>query len=50
MLNKIYTVIDDCAIVLVTADRIKAALKLMELTEKYDGKQSYFWFDEGELK
>jgi len=48
--SKVYRVVDNGTVILTTTDRIKAALFIMNLAEKYEDKQTWFWFDIEELK
>jgi hypothetical protein len=48
--TKLYKVVDDAREVLVTADKIKAALRLYDIVKKYEDKQTWFWVEEAELE
>jgi hypothetical protein len=47
---KVYQVIDDSIVILVTADRTKALEALYKLQQKYSDKQSWFDVWENEIK
>lgn len=48
--SKVYRVVDNGTVILMTTDRIKAALEVMKLTEKYEDKQTWFWCDTEPLR
>lgn len=48
--SKVYRVVDDGIVILTTTDRIKAALSIMTLAQKYEEKQNWFWCDTENLQ
>lgn len=46
---KVYRIVDDSDIVLVTTDRLKALEKMYLLAKKYEDKQTWFWSEEDEI-
>lgn len=48
--TKVYQVMDDSIVVLVTTDEVKAALALMKLAKKYEDKQTWFGVSEDVLQ
>jgi hypothetical protein len=48
--SKVYRVVDNSTVILTTTDKIKAALVILDLVNKYKDKPSWFWCDEEILK
>lgn len=47
---KIYKVVDNTEVVIVTTDRLKALEAVYLLVQKYAEKQTWFWVDEDEIQ
>lgn len=48
-MEKVYRVVDNGTVILTTTDKVKAALAVMGLANKYEDKQTWFWCDEDKL-
>lgn len=47
--SKVYRVVDNGTAILTTTNKVKAALAIMDLANKYEDKQTWFWCDEEKL-